>query len=350
MAGKVNAFARHRRDVVNQVARQLNLAVSPEVQKFFDAVEGGDWREIKGLYSSLMARRDAGTDAELNAVWPALRETYGVAEQSQFWPAQELLSYGQSVLGALPPGAVVIAGNDAARAIPALVSETGGGTARPVILPADSTDDPGTLAYLSAVHGDRLVLPSGDPGSADPNATPEAGREGATRRAGGLFRALLEKNPTSPLLVADGAAAAALGLEVVPRGPVMEVVTGGATPAETQARAGETLAYWKDTAQRLQSESGLGGDAPTRRAYANMALSQAGLYAARNLPSEADQMYRYAMEVAPSALDPVQAYSGYLAGAGRVAEAMRVVDEFARQNEELRAAADVLRQSLQPKP
>ncbi len=346
VADKVTAFARQRRDLAGQVARQLNLNVPPDVQKFFDAVEAGDWREIKGLYSTLMSRRDAGADPELAALWPALRETYGAVEQSQFWPAQELLSYGQTVLSALPPGAVVIAGNDASRAIPALVSETGGGAARPVILPADSTDDAGTLAYLSLVHGDRLVLPSSaeaQSGDAEPNAA-----AGGRSRAGGLFRALIEKNPNTPLLVADGAAAAALGLEVVPRGPVLEVVSGGATVADTQARATETLAYWRDTAQRLQADGSMAGDAPTRQAYANMAVSQANLYATRNLPSEADELYRYAVQVAPAAIAPVQSYASYLAGSGRIPEAIQMLDAFAQQNEGMRGAAEAIRRTLTP--
>ena len=51
-------------------------------------------------------------------------ETYGVAEIAHLWPAQQVLDYGEAVLGSLRPGMVYVGGTDAGRFIPTLLNET----------------------------------------------------------------------------------------------------------------------------------------------------------------------------------------------------------------------------------
>ena len=57
-------------------------------------------------------------------LFAALFETHGVAEIAHDWPAQQLLDYGNSVLGALRPGMIYLGGTDAGRFIPTLLNDT----------------------------------------------------------------------------------------------------------------------------------------------------------------------------------------------------------------------------------
>lgn len=381
VAEKVSAFARSRRALAESYAQHLGVTVPPSVDEFFTAVEGGDWREVKGLFGTLSAQREAG-DSGLQALWPALREAYAVAEQAQVWPAQELLAYGRTILGSMPPGAIYVASGDAQGVIPSLVAETGGGAARPVTLSAESLADPSYLKYLGFVTGDRVAVP----GMGDSEAALQAAAEDALRRAehdrqfpneakqlrpgeevreeGGrvvvsgrgmveavnqaLLRSMLEKNPGVPITIADPAWAEALNLPAVPKGPVWEVVAGGGSAAETltAANAADTLGFWKDTAARMQADAALPPESAARNAYARTAISQAAAFARNNLTAEAEQAYRVAREIAPASYEPMEQLTMFLVDAGRSEDAMGVLDEFIQQNEGQRYVAEELRKKL----
>src|SRR5881394_1626734 len=47
VASKVVQFGRNRREIAQAIGKRANRAVPPEVEKFFDAVEAGQWEEIK---------------------------------------------------------------------------------------------------------------------------------------------------------------------------------------------------------------------------------------------------------------------------------------------------------------
>ncbi|MBL9134631.1 MAG: hypothetical protein JNK85_02120 [Verrucomicrobiales bacterium] len=347
VADRVTDFTRGRRNLAENLARHFQVPLSPDVQKFFDAAESGDWRQIKSLYATLSAQRDGSAATELAALWPAIRETYGVAEQATVWPAQELLAFGKTVLGSLQPGSVYVAGNEASQFVPALLGETGAGT-RPLVVSADSLNDPAYAAYFSLTHPGRLDLPSPTPVGAPANTAADGSDAASQERidGGSVLRKLLEKNPGLSIAVADPAAAKAVGMDVVPRGPILEVVPSGTAEATTAAHAAETSTFWRETAERLPKES-LPSDSPARQAYAKQATAQAALLAERQLPAEAEQVYRAAREIAPGVFEPTEQLTKFLAGAGRIAEAAQILDDYARQNEAQRYIAEELKKNLQ---
>ncbi|MCC7373308.1 MAG: hypothetical protein IT581_01540 [Verrucomicrobiales bacterium] len=351
VSDRVAEFTRSRRNLADSLARHFQVNMPVDVQKFFEVVEGGDWRQIKSLYATLSAQHESGAVTELAALWPAIKETYGVAEQATVWPAQELLAFGKTVLGSLQPGSVYIAGNEASQFVPALLGETGAGT-RPLVLSAESLNDPAYAAYFSMTHPGRIDLPSASPVGAPAN-TANAGQEtgaggdGQDRISGGsVLRKLLEKNPGLSISVADPAAAKAIGMDVVPRGPILEVVPSGTAEATTAAHASETSKFWRETAERLPQDS-LAPDSPARQAYAKQATAQAALLAERQLPAEAEQVYRAARDIAPGVFEPTEQLTKFLAASGRTAEAAQILDDYARQNEAQRVMVEDLKKSLQ---
>ncbi|MBI2946107.1 MAG: hypothetical protein HYY23_00535 [Verrucomicrobia bacterium] len=86
-------------------------------------LKSGDWEEIEARFKRIDggdASSSTGTPRPpgVQALWPAIIDTYGVAEEAHAWPAQKLLDYGNPVLGSLSPGTVYVGGTDPGRWIP----------------------------------------------------------------------------------------------------------------------------------------------------------------------------------------------------------------------------------------
>ena len=132
VTGKVGQFGRNRRELVRAIGRRSQKEVPPEVEKFFDAVESGQWEEIKAQWD-VLAKHSGQYESSTNhweamdPFWPTVLDAYGVAEQAHLWPAQKLLDYGNAILDSLRPGMVYVGGTDNGRWIPELLNETGEG-------------------------------------------------------------------------------------------------------------------------------------------------------------------------------------------------------------------------------
>jgi hypothetical protein len=348
VADKAAGFARTRKQIASTLARKAGVDVSPEVDQFFAAAESGNWSDIKGLYNTLSSLR-YGTNApkDLEAMWPAIAETFGAAGVARSWPAEELLAYGESVLSALRPGSVYVAGTDAGRFIPTLMEDSAVGS-RTIVVTPESLMDPSVVEYLNQVHGERLQVPT-----REDLEKAEQTRASDPRRAGGsaptMLYALLEKNPGVNFAVEGTIPPDQLPGQPVPLGPVLELRAGDAsgTPeALSPDRAAESVQYWQATAQRMQGATALEPGSETRRSYAQLATAQAELFARNNLTAEAEQAYRAAYDIAPGAIDPVVHLAKFLSQQGRTAEAIQTLDAFAQNQPGMAASVADLRKGL----
>jgi hypothetical protein len=130
------------------MAKQFKVEVPADVERFFDAAEAGRWDELKGLFDSLKQQRQGpASDEGLRTLWPAILETFGVAEVAHDWPAQKLLDYGDSVLDSLRPGMAYVGGTDAGRFIPTLLNETSDGEHH-IVLTQHALADASYVQYL----------------------------------------------------------------------------------------------------------------------------------------------------------------------------------------------------------
>jgi tetratricopeptide (TPR) repeat protein len=340
VAARVTAYSDRRRSITHELARKAGIEVPADVERFFDAVQAGDWSEIKGLYNSLSALRHAPETAKAyEALWPAVADTFGAAALTTTWPADELLAYGESVTGAMAPGTVYITGTEAARYIPALLSDRG--TAAPIIVTPDTLADPAEVEYLALLHPDRFGSLNREDvdrilrrNEAPVDAASQPGVDPKSVRAE-ILKALIERNPGMTFAVDGSFDLGGLAADIVPSGAVLEIRPGsggGTGGGLAPARAAETAEYWKATARRLETESAMEPDAPTRREYAQMALIQGQVLASQNLPSEAEQTYRAALQMAPAAYEPVERLALHLAAQGRASEAVEVAEAYAQAN------------------
>jgi hypothetical protein len=359
VARKASDFARGRREIAQAMATHFGVQVPPDVERFFDAAEGGAWDDIKRLFNDLSAAKEAGGGArDLDVLWPAVKDAYSVAVLAKSWPAHEVLDYGRSILSSLQPGMVYVAGSDASRYAPMLIGETSGGEP-PVILPQNGLAEGNQIDYLGFLHGDRFShLSREDAKGAFDRFAQEAQEQSGGNPAGTpppirnldeiLLRVLMEKNPGTSFAVEAATPMPGLFAEAAPQGPILEVRAGGVSEAETAARARQSVNYWRQTAERLQADNSLSPDSPSRSAYAQMAAAQANFFAARNLMSEAEEAYRLGRDIAPASVDALGQLTGFLAKTGRQGEALRLLDAFSQQFEEHQAAAEQLKRSLAP--
>jgi hypothetical protein len=116
VASKVAQFGQKRRGLVRAIAQRTQKEIPPEVEKFFDAVESGNWEKITNQWYELSVHSSQYTYStnhweQLDPFWPSVLDAYGVAEQAHLWPAQKLLDYGNAINEALRPGMVYVGGS-----------------------------------------------------------------------------------------------------------------------------------------------------------------------------------------------------------------------------------------------
>lgn len=369
VADKVVAYAQGRRQVVETLARRLNVEVPPAVGDFFAAVESGNWREVKAQFHAVSSQvGGAGAAAGMAALLPAIKEAYAVAEAREAWPAEDLLAYGQDVLAALKPGMVYVGGSRWGSAIPSLMNETSG-EGRAVLLDQTMMSEPGYVEYLAAMYGDRMTTLTAEDaerarggyaarekerarenGAGSGGNAPAPGG-GASEIAENLMLALLWKNPGMTVAMEKPVPGSALYELATPMGPIFEVRAPAAAgenpgPVTTPAQAEQTVRYWQDTVAKLQSAPETEEMATQRRTMADMALTQAQMLASRSLNVEAELTYRTAIDIAPMALEPVDELARFLHGAGREPEAQQVLDAYLNRNPGKESEVGVLRSRL----
>ena len=381
VANKVSQFVGSRRDIAEAIARKFEFKLSDDVEHFFATAEAGNWEELKTLFEEFKERLHSDEAAQdLRKVWPAMFETFCVAEVAREWPAQQLLDYGQAVLGALRPGMVYVGGTDAGRYIPTLLNETSGGEPH-IIITQNALADGSYLNYLGFLYGDRMATLTGEESQrafqsylADAQRRllhdrefpdePRQIRPGEDVRMEGnrvqvsgqvavmginerLLQTLLAKNPELSFALEESFPFRSTYGGASPLGPLMELRAPEDQNALTAERAAQSLDYWRTAAQRFTGDSDA-SDFNTRKAWAQMATAQGNLFAGRQFSAEAEQTYRLARDIAPGFLEPVGGLARLLVDTGRAAEASRLLDDFARANADQRGAIEAFRRTLGP--
>jgi tetratricopeptide (TPR) repeat protein len=362
VSNKVSQFARNRRAVVEAFAKKNGIAVGADVQRFFDALEAGDWAQADGLFKGWEKRfRDLHTH-DGNAVdepppvdlslWQAVKETYHVAETTHEWPAQKLLDYGNAVLNSLRPGMVYVSGTDSGHFIPTLLNETSDGE-RHVVLTHAAFADGSYLKYAEFLYGERLQtltmedsqtsfqdymneaqqrlaknqLRPGEDIKVVDNRVQVSGQVAVMAINEGLLNRLMQKNPDLNFALEEFYPLKSTYAAAVPLGPILELRASDEPLSREQAQ--QSVNYWKTTLQNLSDESPL---SETRKAYASMASAQGNLLALRAQIAEAEQAYRIAREMSPSYPGAVSSLYQLLTQTGRRDEAEAMLNEFSRDN------------------
>jgi hypothetical protein len=379
VANKLSQFARNRRAIARAMARRAKIEVPGDVERFFDAVEAGNWDEIEARFK-VISGGDASASGHspsrppgVEALWPAIIDTYGVAEQVHLWPAQKLLDYGNAVLDSLRPGMVYVGGTDPGRWIPTLLNETSDGE-RHIVVTQNGLAAGSYLDYVNLLYGDRLTtLTQEDSQRVFKDYIADAQKrlqhdqqfpdepkqirpgedfriiDGRVQVSGQvavmainerLLQSLMEKNPSASFALEESFSLKSTYPDAAPLGPIMELRVQDRQGALTAERAAQSVEYWRATTQQLLSDPEATGSSDTLKTYSKMATAQANLFASHSLTTEAEQAYRIARDLWPGMPEAAFGLSELLARTGRADEARRLLDDFAHTNPDQRAAVE----------
>ena len=383
VASKVIQFAQSRRAITRAMAKRFKVEMPADVERFFDAAETGRWDELKGLFESLKQRRQVPDGSEgLETLWPAILETYGVAQVAHEWPAQKLLDYGDAVLGSLRPGMIYVGGTDAGRFIPTLLNDTSDGEQH-VVLTQNALADSTYLQYLGFLYADRMATLTGDdsqqafqnymadaqkrythdqdfpqePRQVQPGEDIQvtdgrvqvSGQVAVMMVAENLLNTLMSKNPSLSFALEESFPFKSTYPDAAPLGPIMELRAQDSSDAFTADAAAQALDYWRTTTQQLPIGSDTSQDQAVLRAYSKLVATQAGLLATHDFNAEAEQAYRLATEICPDSPEAVFRYVNLLVTQQRFVDAVPVVETAVRadpDNQQLRNLLDTLKQRV----
>ncbi len=364
VAAKLIRFAANRRALLRAYAVELKVAVPADYEKFFDLAEAGNWADLHALFLDLKERRQGGEleTIEQTRLWTALFDTHGVAEIAHDWPAQQLLDYGHSVVGALRPGMIYLGGTDAGRFIPTLLNETDGGE-RHVVLTQNALADSSYLQFAAFLYRDQLnALTATDSEQAFKGYMDDAQKrlqhdqdfpnepkqirpgedvrmiDGKVQASGQvavmainerLVQALMGKNPDASFAMEESFPFNSAYAQAAPLGPLLELRASEAAAGISPERAALSAEYWRTTMQQLLANGGEALPSETRDAYSKMLSAQAGLLASRQRAAEAEQIFRLAADLTPSHPELVFRLVELLVRQQRVGDAIDIVQRAA---------------------
>jgi hypothetical protein len=361
VATKLSQFGRNRRDVMRGMAKRFKVEVRPDVERFFDAVEGGKWEEIEAAFQPMFEQKKAGNRDDLTNIWGPILESYGVAEATHLWPAQKLLDYGNSILDSLRPGMVYVGGTDPGRFIPTFLNETSDGEHH-VILTQNAMADNTYLKYVDFLYGGNFgTLGEDDSQGAfqkyladaqkrlkhdeDFPDEPKQMRPGEDVRmidnriqVSGqvavmginelLLHDFMDKNPDASFALEESFPLTSFYSNSAPLGPIMELRAADAQTTFTSERATQVVDYWREVSQQLMSDADSPEGSAARKTYSKLVSSQAHLLEDHNFTTDAEQAYRLAVQLEPSSPEAAYGLANLLARSGRNQEAQRITTDF----------------------
>ncbi len=367
VAAKLAQFAQSRLMLAHALARRHCIYVPNEVKQFFAAVESGDWERISAAFAVLHGGDTSGSyhsgrSPDVSKLWPVILDTYGVAEQVHEWPAQQLLDYGNAILGSLRPGMVYVGGTDNGRWIPELLNDTSGGESH-IILTQNALADSLYLDYVAVQYGERFeALKPDDSQRAFADYVADASRRFAHDRdfpeepkqlrpgeevtmgedgrisVGGqvavmsinerLLARLMDKNPDLSFALQESSPLTGTYADALPLGPVMEL-RGRTDGFELTAdRAAETLTFWELAAGEVLADAGTSASPSALKSYSHDAVSAGNLLESHGHLAQAEATFRLARQISPENPEPVFKLGQLLDRSGRGQEARALVEEF----------------------
>jgi hypothetical protein len=368
VAHKVKQFARDRRAIMLAMARRKNVPVPGEAERFFAAIEKGDWKEIERSFTAIQEKKKAGgpEGEALQALGAVLLDAYGAAEQGHLWPAQKLLDYGQGILDSLKPGMVYVGGTDSGRWVPALLNDTSGGE-RHMIVTQNALADMTYLDYVSQLYGGQLATLTkedsdrafkdymadaqkrlehdkqfpDEPKQVKRGETITLGEDGKVSVSGQvavmainerLLQALMDKNPDVPFGIQESFPLTSTYPDALPMGALMELRAADGAAAFTDERATQAVDYWRNRAEKLLSEPEASASTEARLSFSHDAVAQANLLASHEFFTQAEQAYRLASELAPANPEAISGLAKMLVRSGQTEQAQQVMDAYVQRN------------------
>jgi tetratricopeptide (TPR) repeat protein len=141
-----------------------------------------------------------------------------------------------------------------------------------------------------------------------------------------LFRMLMAKNPDAAFAMEESFPFNSLYGSAKPLGPIIEMGAPEQQWSASPEQVTQSVDYWRTTADQLLADPDTPEGSDARKAYSKLISSQAGLLVDHQLPAEAEQEFRIALEISPESPEAVFRYVNLLMSQNRTADALPVVE------------------------
>lgn len=324
---RLHAYSESRRALALAILAKSGGTMPPAAQRFFDAVQNSDLPQATSLYLGLISERHGLTESpDLEKIWPAIFETHGALNLALTWPAEELLSFGHSVLTALPPNSIYLPSILTSQIVPAFVAEES--QANLLILPMESLSDPAYFDYISLAYPsqtatlDRSRCLDQFRNSQSPEIEPAALRSQ-------MLQLLVESNPGVQFATDGAIAVGSANFSSTLSGPIMflSTATNDSSPQSTPP----STEFWSNLLERRITPSDRAEDESVNRQYADLARLQARRSLEENQISTVETLYNVALRLSPSSYDALEELATFLSSIGRAQDAVPLLEEHIRE-------------------
>lgn len=162
---RVSKFFATKERHARALTRELRLDVSPDIWGYFDAGKRGDWSKVKSLWRDLARRSGQYSGGHMDetvqtVAWQPVLEAELAYEQFADLEAKFIDAFASEVIRSIPSGSIYFGGTDYGRGlITALCKDHA--KAKPFYTLSQNPLASGTyLAYLRAIYGKRLQMPT----------------------------------------------------------------------------------------------------------------------------------------------------------------------------------------------
>jgi len=277
------------------------------------------------------------------------------------WPAQQLLDYGNAVLGSLRPGMVYVGGTDSGCFIPTFLNETSHGEHH-IVLTQNALADGSYIDYLSFLYPGQLspitpedsqqafekyfadarnrlehdqqfldepkqLRPGEDVSLAD-NRLQVSGQVAVMSINELLLQKLMQNNPDLSFALQESFPFRSTYADAAPLGPIMELGAPNGQNAFTAETASQTVDSLRATAEEVLADPEACASGSALQSYSKDAVSQANLLASHNYNDQAEQACRVAIDLWPENPEATFALRNLLNTTGRATEAQALIQDF----------------------
>jgi hypothetical protein len=161
------SFSAAKEQQARQLAKDLDLQLSPDIWRFFAAAKQGDWPAATNVYAQLRLRAGQYSDstndvAVAGPVWQTVIEVEMSFEAFASGGKKYPLAFGEGIIQSIPAGSIYFGGTDPGRGlVTALCASQPEG--KPFYtLTQNALADMRYLEYLRAMYGRRIYIPTAE--------------------------------------------------------------------------------------------------------------------------------------------------------------------------------------------
>ncbi|MDD5705887.1 MAG: tetratricopeptide repeat protein [Kiritimatiellae bacterium] len=338
-------------------AKAANLPMPKVYEDYLAAVMEGRWADAYERYNAGIrpgahqyADSTNPVPEQQTAIWQYLLECFGAVEAIQGGESVELWrAYAKAIFDDMPTNSIYFGGTDPGRFIPTAVRDTDG-SPDVIILTQNALADNTYMDYARYRWGNRIKLPSSNEsqaafmkyiedirsGRAPSNAGVriESGRvqvtgvEGVMAINGLLARAIFESNRGQhSMFVEESYAIPWMNTYLEPHGPILRLAS---EPLKEIPRStvDSSRAFWRQFIGTLQAHPCFEQSLALRSAISKCRTAQAGVYAIRQMTTDAEDAFREAIEIYPYSPEAHSRLADLLVRNGKIAEAIRMMKKF----------------------